>query len=84
MQGTWATERLRLCGPPGMATRRGRLTQVRRHTSRHHDETPRSGRLSCRLSDLLTDAVPQDLVQTIHGLPRVDTWCLVLVRPGAS
>ena len=32
--------------------------------------------------DLLEGHV--NVVQAIHGLPWVDTWCLVLVRPGAS
>jgi hypothetical protein len=68
-QGTRATARLRLCGPSGTATRRGRLTQVGRHTSRHHGENRRSPGLSRRWSYLLTDAVPQDVVQGIHGQP---------------
>ena len=45
VQGKWATERLRLCGPCGTHAQRGRLTQAGRHASRHRGANRRSPRL---------------------------------------
>ena len=84
LSGKWSIAWLRLCGLFDMVAQRGRLKQAGWETSRHHDENRRSIRLSCRLSYVLKDVVPQDLLPAICDLPWAGTWRLVLLRPGAS